>query len=526
MCKRVGSILAILFVLFCATVSLADTGQKEPRDVITIDALMPFGELERSVVQFPHGQHTAAMPEMDCLSCHDERRDARTGKSTGLTFQFKDHGSLSEKEAIKDLYHAKCLDCHAERAVAKESTGPQTCNACHVKNSIDPTPLEKVRMDAALHATHADKASLECASCHHAYDPAEKKAVYVKGEEGSCTYCHQENVPVSPSEGMPTTTVKTASHDQCLNCHLTVQKDQIAQGDGVKTGPLLCSQCHEGETVRDTPSIPETMRLKRNQPDAVVIGAKILTDKDLVPFNHKAHELTGISCKTCHHKSLTACTECHTPTGSEKGDGVTLETAMHTKRSDRSCIACHTEVKKALECAGCHRPMASVSTASDASCTACHSLKQTKGETLPEGMALSKMMERRTQQKASSWRKNAPETVVIDDMAKEYKPAIFPHKKIVDALAKGVSNSAMASTFHGSEAALCKGCHHNAPATEKPAQCASCHTKERSITVDSRPDLMGAFHIQCMECHDTMKVELAGDCTACHASLTPSASKK
>ena len=525
--KRVGVILAILLVLFCVSLGLAKSkdkdGQREAGAVITIDALMQFGELERSAVQFPHEQHTAAMPEADCLSCHDEKK----GETPGLSFQFKRQESL-DKEALKDLYHDQCISCHAERAVAKKPTGPQTCNACHINDLEEPSTPDEVRFNAVLHASHADKASLECNSCHHAYSPLEKKAVYVKGEEGSCAYCHMESVPETVAEDMPASSLQTASHDQCLNCHLETQKKQEEQRAEVKTGPLLCSECHTSEPVESARPVPEKMRLKRNQPDAVVIGAKAFADnpdKALVPFNHKAHELADISCQSCHHKSLTSCTECHTPTGSEKGGRVTLETAMHTKRSDRSCIACHNEVKKAPECAGCHLAMKETPEASSDSCIACHSLKKEEGKPLPEGEALAQMMEMRRMPEPSTWRKNAPEKVTIDDLAKEYKPAVFPHKKIVDALADGVSQSGMASVFHGSDQALCQGCHHNAPATEKPAQCASCHTKERVTKVGARPDLMGAFHLQCMECHDNMDIELKGDCTACHASLTPASTK-
>ena len=528
--KRVKAILpALLGLLFVGfTYSQGAVEQRTGADTIAIDALVPFGELERSIVQFPHGQHTAAMPELDCLSCHDQGSDGKTGESAGVIFRFKGQ-PLNDKEALKDLYHNECIGCHAEREKAKKPSGPQTCNTCHVNDVAAPTPPKRVRFGLELHGAHADKASLECNSCHHVYSPTEKKAVYVKGEEGSCVYCHQETMPASVPEGMPSTTLKSASHDQCLNCHLKIEKAQQAQHESVKTGPLLCNGCHNPPPAKAMSPVPETMRLKRNQPDIVVIGAKNAgdtPDKMRVPFNHKSHELSDISCQTCHHKALIACTECHTTMGSEKGGKVTLEKAMHTQRSDRSCIACHNEAKESPECAGCHQTMVTTSIPTDKSCTVCHSLKAEEGIALPQGEALQKMMANRPKPTSSSLRKKSPETVVIDDLALGYKPAIFPHRKMVDALADGIGDSAMASVFHGSDEALCLGCHHNAPATAKPAQCASCHGKERTAKEDSRPDLMGAFHIQCMECHDTMKVDLSGDCTACHAALTTPASKK
>lgn len=534
--KRVGVSLAILFVLFCVSLGLASSkdksgkAQKPKGEVITIDALMPFGALERSAVRFPHEQHTAAMPEAGCLSCHETKQDAKKGTKsgtiTGLSFQFKRQASLG-KEALKDLYHNACIGCHADRALAKQSAGPQTCNACHVKAVAEPTiPPRKVHFGPVLHASHAEKASLECSRCHHAYNPAVKKAVHVKGEEGACVYCHKERVPAKVPEGMPATTLKAASHDQCLNCHLETAKTQQAKKVKVQTGPVACDACHAPVPAAKIKPVTEKNRLKRNQPDAVVIGAKTLTDKMLVPFNHKAHEMADISCQSCHHKSLAACTECHTVSGSEKGGNVTLEAAMHTRRADRSCIACHAEAKKAPECAGCHQVMLESRPPDEESCTACHSVKKTEGAKLPEGAALVSMVAARGKMKPSVWRKNAPEKVSIKVLAREYQPALFPHKKVVDALSKGVSKSGLAAAFHGSEQALCQGCHHNAPATEKPASCASCHSKERQAKSGAKPDLMAAFHMQCMECHNIMNVELKGDCNACHAALVTPASKK
>ncbi|MCG8473590.1 MAG: cytochrome c family protein, partial [Desulfobacterales bacterium] len=96
----------------------------------------------------------------------------------------------------------------------------------------------------------------------------------------------------------------------------------------------------------------------------------------------------------------------------------------------------------------------------------------------------------------------------------------FPHKKMVDALSAAAFENSLARAFHGSEEVLCQGCHHNAPVSEKPAPCVRCHPASRSQKSDARPDLMGAYHLQCMACHTAMEVELDGECAACHAPLT------
>lgn len=294
--KRVGVILAILLVLFCVSLGLANSkdkdGQRQAGALIIIDALMQFGKLERSAVQFPHGLHTAAMPEADCLSCHEEKK----GESAGISFQFKRQESLGE-EALQDLYHNECLSCHAEREVAKKPTGPQVCNACHINDLEEPPTPDEVQFGDFLHDSHAENASLECNSCHHAYDPIEKKAIYVEGEEESCANCHQETVPASVPEGMPASSLKTAFHDQCLSCHLETQKKQQMQNFEVTTGPLLCSQCHTPDLDENATPVIVKSDLKHNQPDAVVIGAKSFADTmtALVSFNFITGPLLWLS---------------------------------------------------------------------------------------------------------------------------------------------------------------------------------------------------------------------------------------
>ena len=110
-----------------------------------------------------------------------------------------------------------------------------------------------------------------------------------------------------------------------------------------------------------------------------------------------------------------------------------------------------------------------------------------------------------------------PEIVTIGVIADEYKPSEMPHRKIVLKMLDGMKDSPLAATFHATPELMCAGCHHNAPATLKPAKCASCHAKPFTA-VDGRPGLKAAYHAQCMNCHKEMKLEkpASTNCVACH----------
>jgi hypothetical protein len=68
---------------------------------------------------------------------------------------------------------------------------------------------------------------------------------------------------------------------------------------------------------------------------------------------------------------------------------------------------------------------------------------------------------------------------------------------------------------------LCAGCHHYSPleAKKQVPQCSACHTA-RIEPDHRRPDLMGAYHQQCLGCHRQMggtEETMPQTCEGCHA---------
>jgi hypothetical protein len=111
---------------------------------------------------------------------------------------------------------------------------------------------------------------------------------------------------------------------------------------------------------------------------------------------------------------------------------------------------------------------------------------------------------------------DVPETVEIGALSDEYKPAKMPHRKIVEKLTQHIRESSAASYFHENEDVVCQGCHHQSPLGEKPPLCESCHGADSAEPDLLKPGLRGAYHRQCLGCHQSMDLKEPSDCSGCH----------
>ena len=506
-------ILSFLFP-FIGQASTKNSDNDKRSDRITIQLEAGSNKDEMPSVSFKHDLHTQAV-DGKCETCHTE-------KDKAFIFKFKRTG----KKASMDFYHDVCVTCHIEKKAAKEPAGPITaeCRACHIEGKSKGTSWEEIKFDKSLHFIHEsselikgkdDSIKENCNSCHHEYNEKTKEIFYVKGQEESCFYCHksEKHDDIRP--------IGEASHDSCVKCHQTFKSQNIA------AGPTTCEGCHDKQEQQKIKKIADVPRLKRNQPDIIAITGwekSSQTTKNYmnaVAFDHKFHEEKAQSCKACHHETLKKCDDCHgTEGGESKGGFVSLEQAMHEKDSTRSCVGCHKEFTKNSDCAGCHFQVRANKDNSE-SCKTCHSLELTQ----LAAMEPSKVAKTALKAKSSHYNPvqidKIPENIVIDILAKEYKPSSFPHRKMVQAIFKRVEKSNMAKAFHIDQAGLCMGCHHNSPKTLEPPKCASCHNKNGPVTdgkSDGRPGLKGAYHGQCITCHEKMQVKTvaATDCAKCH----------
>lgn len=506
---------SLIAVVICLTAigvwAIAPLSEKAPQprvDIINIDGLKAFGDLERPSVIYLHQKHTVALASKnkDCAACHLSEKDRMSFKYMRL----KD----TDKQTVMNIYHDNCIACHTEMRAAKEKTGPVVCAECHVEKAVA-SAWQPIDMDKSLHYRHVKARDSKCEQCHHEYDETAKKLVYVKDKEGSCRYCHGETKVENRIS------YRSAAHSDCVNCH----QAQVAMNKDA--GPISCAGCHAAEQQQLIEVVKDVPRLKRNQPDLTLVKP-IADDKDVkplnrlnaVPFNHKAHEAANESCRVCHHADLNACVSCHTPAGSEKGNYVNLQDSMHRAEAQMSCLGCHTS-KQMTEpaCAGCHKAIPPQQAQDQNSCLSCHSEVPAGIDMQMDEKRVAEMLLEARRPKATAYKPDdIPDVVEINALSNKYGGVKLPHRKIVNKLVSGMGDSQLAAYFHRDSTTICQGCHHNSPAGLKPPKCASCHGKPFDSRDPYKPGLQAAYHIQCINCHSEMGIEqpVSTNCTGCH----------
>ena len=530
---RVGIALTAIFIgmLICLFHLNTQAGDQNLRpDIVMIDLPpVPDGE-QMPAVPFLHDLHTAANEKPnDCSTCHPKTDES-------FLFKFKRTENSGSKIDMA-IYHDNCIGCHQETIAAGKAAGPIVgeCRACHNQKPEATLSWQSIKFNKSLHYRHEStglilssqlNSDTNCGACHHNFDEKAQKTTYIKGEEANCRYCHkEETTELFPT--VQTRSMKMASHFACINCH------QKLVSASKKAGPVQCAGCHDQAEQKKIEVIQNVPRLKRNQPDVILLLSKedaLQTDEKksnqnqqpAVAFNHQAHESKTADCITCHHDSLKSCRDCHTSKGDKKGGFVRLETAMHANQTQKSCVGCHAQAQQDRNCAGCHDALPR-KTLNNLNCKSCHNVDPAPMESFPndtaQKMALAQSaLNAKTSLPVLPNIVDIPETVTIGVMADQYEAVSLPHGKIIRSLAEGMDNNKMARFFHHEPATMCMGCHHNSPASTKPPKCASCHGEAFKTGDDERPGLMGAYHGQCLSCHQIMQIEepKATDCVACH----------
>lgn len=207
-----------------------------------------------------------------------------------------------------------------------------------------------------------------------------------------------------------------------------------------------------------------------------------------VIFDHKQHaEAYGIECKTCHHESVAStdpmeCGACH---GVAITD--TYRASHKTQGSDESCITCHhVEFVKKDWGHEEHKDYAD-------DCTACHHTPDIEDE--PQACSNCHMDE-------------------SDESMPSFREAA--HIRCMNC---------HEDTFFADQLKGCQNCHTLVPQRqelengtlnkESFSKCSSCHYMNDGELIFNR---MGAFHTQCMGCHELEKKGpyTKEQCNQCH----------
>jgi len=483
-------------------------------DVIQIDIMKSFGPLEKQPVEFLHDAHTDALAKknLDCTICHLTEKNHLFPKFKRI----KD----TDRIEVMNLYHQECISCHGEMKVAREKSGPVECDDCHQKKARSISSRNPMGFDSSLHFRHSEAQEKKCERCHHEYNEKEKKLFYAKGKEGTCRYCHLSETKDK------IISMRLASHIACIHCH----NENLAKN--LAGGPVTCTGCHDPAAQQTIRKIMPVPRMDRKQPDVVLLKtAQKMTDADMekpdrmnfVPFDHKGHEGYNDTCRVCHHESLKPCNECHTLSGTKEGKEVNLATAMHQTDTNKSCIGCHEKNMENKNCAGCHALMGRKLKKEDEFCLTCHMTPLPEKEKIStpdtETVLAADMLRSRNPVTGTYHEDDIPEKVVIKHLSKEYEAVDFPHRKIVLALVNNIKDNKLAGHFHRQEGTLCIGCHHHSPASKKPPQCRNCHGKSFDEKNPLKPGIIGAYHQQCMDCHQVMDIQKPSGCTDCHKKI-------
>ncbi len=541
----------------CAVLYAADPGRAAPDMPGACSAdnrtqagciLLSLGPAEydhsRPQIVFDHERHVRELGERACADCHAKKTDGT------LVFEFpKNTADTAAPDSLTKAWHDSCIGCHAERSNWGQDAGPVTCGECHARDRHSAfvyAPVLPSYYDPLRDTYHG-----ECRNCHkkpaltaeNAGELDWKKFYVHKGEvtepqqppsgfdyhrhdlhsrtlKDDCGLCHylspEKRRALDHAEKKPQCSdwllepdpqgiwrEEDYAHSRCVNCHFT----RKAAGEE-KAGPLLCSGCHTHD-ARTPEQMKDAARSGCEQKEKILITSDNATVLAAVPFDHAAHQLRTTSCQECHHKNMQACRECHTPTGDEKGEFVTLAQAYHREQVNRSCVGCHAEQKQKGECAGCHQQLPST-LESKSACTACHS-----------GSLEALQRKRATVPPESLMPPGTKDSLHIGKLGQDYEKVDFKHLQIAKALAAASEKSLLAGHFHTDGMAMCAACHHYSPLEKgKPVPaCRTCHDK-KDILAAGRPDLLGAYHQQCLGCHQKMggtEEKMPQTCEGCHA---------
>ena len=500
----------------------------KPDNKIGIAHTEIFGPLERPQVIFDHNKHTEALKTEGCNTCHP------LDKWNRLIFDFPKKVEKRDRDAVMNAYHDECIGCHKKTSGEDKKAGPVVCADCHKeKNILIQVKYPVFEFDFYVHDKHVKKlreklGKDDCGLCHHTYDIHEEDEalalVYEKGTEESCYYCHElgkkrghELTAITRVAAKKGLSLQKASHLQCLNCHLEYQKEGEKKADPKevekKAGPTECSKCHTGEykTIAKLAKIP---RPDRDQPEKPLIDIENARMK-AVTFDHKSHETSSKTCRSCHHETLKACKTCHDLTGKPESNGVNVARAYHDVFSEHSCEGCHNKKKSEKDCFGCHSnipimDIESVGPKKEA-CAICHSGK------------IWGPLSRPPLSVATLDPEKVPKKVEVKILEREFEPGKFPHLDIIKKLVDISNKSKLANYFHKDMQTICDGCHHRSRAEaevkrDTPPYCRNCHSIAYDPEKLNRTKLLSTYHRQCLGCHEKMDLEKARnqDCTDCH----------
>ncbi|UCG60898.1 MAG: cytochrome c3 family protein [Candidatus Zixiibacteriota bacterium] len=176
---------------------------------------------------------------------------------------------------------------------------------------------------------------------------------------------------------------------------------------------------------------------------------------------------------------------------------------MYTKFSKMMVVAAILFVATGVVTAN-HRKFQETATA-EADCKQCHTCEK---PTIRDVCLKPCYRHSDRSQSSTHGLSEAPDSILLDELAAEHLPILFDHKP--HARMAGMGDD-------------CSTCHHYSPEGEIPP-CRSCHPKDASSVNFTQPDLRTAYHRQCLVCHSQWAHEAL--CDVCHSGTPEGDSKE
>ena len=254
-------------------------------------------------VTFSHATHS----KQDCITCHV--RVVHQGVKSLNPVTYRDPAAMSS-----------CLTCHDGKAA------PNTCATCH-------TPPHEARGD--------------CSGCHSTSGwvggsgaPSNHPFALTGSHAGlTCTQCHVDRPGAAKIAGMQLAKADPA----CVSCH----KDQHG-------GLTDCGGCHTPTSFKN---VTFQHPFARTGAHAGLACAKCHVSKPggtTVPGTQfPAADPNCLSCHGDHHKGLTDCARCHTPTAWSAVNFTHPVVGEHGQGTGIECVKCHPNGYASHYCS-CH----------------------------------------------------------------------------------------------------------------------------------------------------------------------------
>lgn len=343
-----------------------------------------------------HAKHEKAL-ENKCDLCHTlspERQEELKAKGRepagrDWVWDVDEKNSLTERVTA----HARCINCHLQRAARKAPGGPVQCNGCHsavsrtvkeladvARPKCDQEDLMLMRLEkgarakavAFNHQSHV-AASRSCQECHHkTLRPCEDCHTVGGSKEGNWITLAEAHHKVSSSLSCVGCHEAEKSKADCAGCHQFMPRG-LSQA--------ACSGCHTGSLDR-LRSRGKLAAAKDLIPQDVADKLEVKRIEDeykpaKLPHLAMAQRLTDISNQSAlasyfHTEPMTVCAGCH-----HLGP-------LEARSQVASCATCHTARHEPgpgtptllgayhQRCLGCHKQMAPTGHNMPQTCTGCH----------------------------------------------------------------------------------------------------------------------------------------------------------